>query len=52
MNNILWYQPAILSEKDVIIYNGNPLEEGLGRSLQQIKNDIREGYRKRTSLAW
>lgn len=31
MNTILWYQPAILSEKDVIIYNGNPLEEGLGR---------------------
>lgn len=31
MNNILWYQPAILSEKDVIIYNGSPLEEGLDR---------------------
>ena len=31
MNNILWYQPAILSEKDIIIYNGSPLEEGLDR---------------------
>ena len=31
MNNILWYQPAILSEKDIMIYNGSPLEEGLDR---------------------
>lgn len=31
MNNILWYQPAKLSENDIIIHNGHPLEEGLDR---------------------
>lgn len=27
MTNILWYQPAILAEQDVIIYNGNKLDD-------------------------
>lgn len=27
MTNILWYQPAILSEQDVIICNGNKLDD-------------------------
>lgn len=37
MNNILWYQPAKLSDKDVVIKNGNILEEGTER-LEAFQN--------------
>lgn len=32
MNNILWYQPEILSEPDVVILNGIRLNEGCERN--------------------
>lgn len=39
MNNILWYQPAKLSDKDVVIKNGIILEEGTERieAFQNLK---------------
>ena len=37
MNNILWYQPAKLSDKDVVIKNGNILDEGTER-LEAFQN--------------
>lgn len=37
MNNILWYQPAKLSDKDVVIKNGIILEEGTER-LEAFQN--------------
>jgi len=40
MNNILWYQPEILSEKDIIIHNGRFLEEGLDRI--EVFNKLKE----------
>lgn len=32
MNNILWYQPEVLSEQDIVILNGNRLENGIERN--------------------
>lgn len=39
MNNILWYQPAKLSDKDIVIKNGIILEEGTERfeAFQNLK---------------
>lgn len=32
MSNILWYQPAKLSDRDVIVYNGSVIEQDICRS--------------------
>lgn len=32
MSNILWYQPAKLSDRDVIVYNGSVIEQDMYRS--------------------
>lgn len=48
MNNILWYQPAKLSDKDIVIKNGIILEEGTERfeafqfSESAYKKSLRE----------